>query len=166
MADPALNDEPLSSARSPVSPPRPGPVPVTGAPADVAGLLPEQATDKPLGEWPRETLEDLLESRRERSSGVGAAVREKAKPFADFVQDRASDLRRRFRLIRGRVESGELQNELKYRASDLADLASRQARVARTRAELYAREYPLQFIAGAAAAGFAIGFLLRMGRDE
>ena len=37
---------------------------------------------------------------------------------------------------------------------------------ARARTETYADKKPLQFIAGVALAGFAIGFLLRMGRDE
>jgi len=177
MADPVRNDEPLSSMRFPETSARPGPVPVTRTPADTAGLLPEHATDKPLGAWPRETLDDLRESRESResdtldnlkkqSANALDTLREKARPVTDFVQDRVADMRHRLRIIRGRVESGELQEELRDRASELGDEASRQARRARSRAEFYARNFPLQFIAGAAAAGFAIGFLLRMWRDE
>jgi len=177
MADPVRNDEPLSDIRFPETSPRPGPVPLARTPADTAGLLPEHATDKPLGEWPRETLEDLRRSResrepstfdnlKEQSSNALETLREKTRPVTDFVQNRVADMRHRFRVIRGRMRSGELQDEVRGRASELTDEASRQARVARHRAELYARNYPLQFIAGAAAAGFAIGFLLRMWRDE
>jgi len=173
MAEPVRNDEPLSDIRFPESP-RPGPVPVTRSGADTAGLLPERATDKPIGEWPRETLDDLRDFRQrddtDRNSSTGSDIlnnlREKARPVTEFVQDRIADFRDRFDMIRGRFESGELQAEVKDRASELSDEASRQARVARHRAEFYARNYPLQFIGGAAAAGFAIGFLLRMWRDE
>jgi ElaB/YqjD/DUF883 family membrane-anchored ribosome-binding protein len=176
MADPVRNDEPLSDIRFPETSPRPGPVPVARTPADSAGLLPERATDKPLGEWPPETLESVRgqrESSRDtldnlKSQGANAldTLREKARPVTDFVQDRVADMRYRFRVIRGRLRSGELQDELRDRTSDLTDEASRKARMARNRAEFYARNYPLQFIGGAAAAGFVIGFLLRMWRDE
>jgi ElaB/YqjD/DUF883 family membrane-anchored ribosome-binding protein len=75
-------------------------------------------------------------------------------------------MRHRLRIIRGRFEAGELQEQMRDRASDLTNEASRQARIARSRAEFYARNYPLQFIGGAVVAGFVVGFLLRMGRDE
>ena len=176
MAEPVRNDEPLSSMRFPETSARPGPVPVADGPANSAGLLPERATDKPLGEWPRETLDEIrdlrtpgeskIEDLKEQGASAIDTLREKARPVTNFVQDRVADMRHRFRVIRGRMRSGELQDEIKDRATELSDEASRQARIARTRAEFYARNYPLQFIAGAAAAGFAIGFLLRMWRDE
>jgi ElaB/YqjD/DUF883 family membrane-anchored ribosome-binding protein len=183
MADPVRNDDPLSSMRFPESPTKRNPASVTRSDEEVAGYLPEQATDKPLGEWTPESLEDLRESRHARVREARAmrraqvpegapettrldAVKNKVRPITDFVQNRASDMRHRFEVIRGRVRSGDLQSELKDRASDLGDTASRHARTARNRAEYYARNYPLQFIAGAAAAGLAIGFLLRMWRDE
>jgi|WetSurMetagenome_2_1015567.scaffolds.fasta_scaffold767495_1 ElaB/YqjD/DUF883 family membrane-anchored ribosome-binding protein len=177
MADPVRNDEPLSSMRLPETEARPGPVPVTRTPTDTAGLLPERATDKPLGEWPRETLDDLrdageprepntVDNLKQKGASALDTLRDKTRPVADFVQDRVADMRYRLRIIRGRVESGELQGELRDRATEIGDEASRQARIARSRAEFYARNFPLQFIAGAAAAGFAIGFLLRMWRDE
>jgi ElaB/YqjD/DUF883 family membrane-anchored ribosome-binding protein len=141
-------------------------VPVTGAPADVAGLLPQHATEKPLGEWPAEAFHEHRADRTWESSDVFHTFIYKARPMVESLQEQLLDLRHRLRIVRGRIESGELQDELKDRASVIADEASRQARLARTRAEFYARNYPLQFIAGAAVAGFAIGFLLRMGRDE
>jgi ElaB/YqjD/DUF883 family membrane-anchored ribosome-binding protein len=168
MAEPVRNDEPLSSMRFPESQSRPGPVPVTRT-SDAAGLLPEHGTDQPLGEWPADVREDIAADRDRSGNEFRSTldtVREKVRPVTDFLQDRASDLRHRFRVIRGRMQTGELQDDVKDRASEIADQASRQARVARNRAEFYARNYPLQFIAGAAAAGFAIGFLLRIGRDE
>jgi ElaB/YqjD/DUF883 family membrane-anchored ribosome-binding protein len=164
MAEPVRKDKGLRPMRVPESPTRQGPVSAKVSGEDVAGLLPAQATNKPLGEWTREALEDLRQSRAwsQKQANPFRAVREKVRPLTNFMQDRASDARHRFQVIRGRVQSGELQG----RASDFADEASRHAQIARSRAEHYARNYPLQFIAAVAAAGFAIGFLLRMWRDE
>ena len=167
MAEPALNEELLRSVGSAVPASKPGPVPVTGAPADVAGLLPEQATDKPLGEWPPGIKAEgrLADTGDAVGTVLGVAVHT-VRQIPEFMQDRAAYLRRRFRIIRGRVKSGQLQDEMKDRASEVTDEASRQVRDLRNRAESYARNNPLHFIAGAAAAGFVIGFLLRMWRDE
>ena len=195
MAEPVRKDEPLSSMRFPDSPSstgnaRPGPVPVEritestlSEPLVSGGLasetidtdhqLPERATSKPLGEWPqsgRLTDRDLdpadFSSTTDTINNVVGAVVDRAKQIPGFMSDRMVDLKRKFRVIRGRVESGELQGEIKDRASELADEASSKARYARSRAEFYARNYPLQFIGGAAAVGFVVGFLLRLGRDE
>jgi ElaB/YqjD/DUF883 family membrane-anchored ribosome-binding protein len=150
----------------PESPTRRGPVAVSVTGEDLR--LPEKATDKPLGEWTPEALEDLRESRAwfQKQNSRFRSVREKVAPLTDFVQDRASDARRRLHVIRGRFKSGEVQQQWRGRASGFAEEASRRVGVARSRAEHYARKYPLQFIAGTAAAGFVIGFLLRMWRDE
>jgi ElaB/YqjD/DUF883 family membrane-anchored ribosome-binding protein len=183
MAEPVRNDDPLSSMRFPESSPKHRPERVSHSKEDVAGYLPEQATNKPLGEWTPESLEDLRESRHARVREARAmrrarlpelgpetnkvdSVKSKIRPLTDFVQNRASDAKHRFKVIRGRMRTGDLQSEWKDRASGFGDRASRHAREARNRAEYYARNYPLQFIGGAAAAGFAIGFLLRMWRDE
>jgi ElaB/YqjD/DUF883 family membrane-anchored ribosome-binding protein len=185
MAEPLRNDDPLSSMRFPESSIKRGPRTVPPGEEEVAGYLPEQATDKPLGEWTAESLEDLRESRlaqrrearamrRARlSQPVGVSepskvesVKSRIRPLTDFVQNRASDVRHRFKVIQGRLRSRELQSEWKDRASELGGKASHHARNARSRAEYYARNYPFQFIGGAAAAGLAIGFLLRMWRDE
>jgi ElaB/YqjD/DUF883 family membrane-anchored ribosome-binding protein len=183
MAEPVRNDDPLSSMRFPESSPKRGPERVPRSEEDVAGYLPEEATDKPLGEWTPESLEDLRDSRHARVREARAmrrarlpelapetskvdSVKSKIRQVTAFWQNRASDVRHRFEVIRGRVRSGDLQSEWKSRASDLGDKASDRAQDARNRAEYYARNYPLQFIGGAAAAGFVMGFLLRMWRDE
>lgn len=167
MADPLRNNRPLTTtvypdpaAGSSATSPRPN--------EDTAGLLPEHATDQPLGEWPRESRRVLRGTRARRREGRGTfdAMKQKVGPVADFMQSRAAELRRRFQVIQGRVKSGELREEMRDRASNLAGNATNRARKVRSRAEYYARNYPLHFIAGCAAAGFVIGFLLRMGRDE
>jgi ElaB/YqjD/DUF883 family membrane-anchored ribosome-binding protein len=199
MAEPVRKDEPLSSMRFPDSPSstgnaRPGPVPVEritqstpSEPLVSGGIgsetiepdhqLPEQATSKPLGEWPQSSqrsnrdldpadFSGTTTSVNDTLNNVVSVVVDRAKQIPGFMSDRMVDLKRKFRVVRGQVESGELQGEIKDRASELADEASAKARYARSRAEFYARNYPLQFIAGAAAVGFVVGFLLRLGRDE
>jgi len=69
-------------------------------------------------------------------------------------------------VIRGRAATGELKENVSERVSEVADETSRQGRLMGGRADYYAHNYPLQFIAGAAATGFVVGFLLRMWRDE
>lgn len=160
MAEPVRKDEPLSRMRFPETSGS-GPVPV--ATADASVQLPEHATDTPLGEWPASAE---IPVRSTAETGTIETAVWKAKKITANVQDRVEDLRGRVRVIRGRVQSGELQEQLKERASDLAENASRRARIIRNRADSYARNSPLAFIAGAAAAGFAIGILLRMWRDE
>ena len=124
MAERAFNEEPLNSARSPAAT-RYGPVPVKGEPADVAGLLPEHATQKPLGQWPRATLRDLR--RRRREERIRATV-DRVRPVVVKLQERLDELSYRFGVIRSRIESGELKEELRSRASYYADEASRRAR--------------------------------------
>lgn len=188
MAEPVRNDEPLSSMKFPESPANartsgPGPVPVGGS-AETAGLLPDTLPDRALGAWPEGTGEiDLrgpetrgnqvnLENAGERvGSAIGAVVNQ-TKEIGGIVQDRMSDLKRKFRVIAGRSSAdmkdraAEVTDEAQQRASELARDARQQARVWEFRARLYARRYPFQFIAAAAAAGFAIGFLVRLWRDE
>ncbi|HWR16029.1 MAG TPA: hypothetical protein VN577_14465 [Terriglobales bacterium] len=173
MAEPVRNDEPLSSMRYPESPGssvRPGPVPVERSIdySNSQALLPETATEQSLGEWPHERHSSDFDQEH-RSSGVANVlntVKDKARQIPGFVSDRVEDLRYRFRLIRGRAKESDVADRIKDQASELADTASRQARFARNRAQYYARNYPLQFIAGSAATAFVVGFLLRVWRDE
>jgi ElaB/YqjD/DUF883 family membrane-anchored ribosome-binding protein len=158
MAEPVRNEEPLSIDRFPDPAAGSRPVPIRETPENRA-LLPEHATQQPLGAWPRGVA-------REEGRVSLQNVKQRVKPIADFVQGRAADVRRRFRVIRGRVESGDLQEDLRNRASVLADQAANRAEYARNRAEAYARANPLHLIAGAAAAGFLLGIVLRMWRDE
>lgn len=178
MAEPVRNDEPLSSNRFPQSPSttepaRPGPVPLV-RPIDTLNskALSESAEPHaPLGEWPKGTLRSERINEGDYSeSGTAEVLRHRLEKVAQktnsFVHDRITTVRSRFKSIRSRAESGELQNDLKERANELAETASRKASSARSRAELYARNHPVQFIAGSAATAFAIGFFLRMWRDD
>jgi len=178
MAEPVRNDEPLSEMRFPESPattrtPGPGPVPVTGA-AQPAGLLPDTLPDRPLGAWPEthEYDDRRLSNTGERVGSALGAVVNQTKELGGMMQDRMSELKQKFRVIAGRRSAeirgraSELTDEAQQKASELASEAKREARLWEFRARLYARRSPFQFVAGAAAAGFVIGFLLRMWRDE
>jgi ElaB/YqjD/DUF883 family membrane-anchored ribosome-binding protein len=173
MAEPVRNDEPLSSLRFPQNEEsaRPGPVPVTRS-VDPAGTrtLPETAEPHaPLGEWPEQGSGGALDW-RETGAEKMDEVRENLENAYDragnFVRGRMRVVRARAGVLKSRIESGELQETVRARAEDLRDTASRQARMARQRAEFYGRKYPLQVIGGVAAAAFLLGFVLRMWRDE
>lgn len=174
MADPVRSDDTLSNMRSPETPlgsepRRSGVRPVTTS-ADILNerpALPERATQKPLGEWPEGSIpRGRYQGAAENVGGrLGVAV-DRARQLPGYMSERMQDLKRRFRVIRGRAGETDVANDLKQKAVGVADAATRTAEKARTRADHYAHHYPLQFIAGAAAAGFVVGFLLRMGRDE
>ena len=178
MAEPVRNDDPLSEIRFPESPgtartASPGPVPLRTS-AQPAGLIPDTLPDRPLGAWP-ETDEDSNFRLRKASERVGSAlgtVVNQSKEISGTVQDRVSELKRKFAVIAGRrsaeirERASDLSDSTQRRASELATEARREARLWEFRARMYARRSPLQFIAGVAFAGFALGFLLRMGRDE
>jgi hypothetical protein len=183
MAEPVRNDEPLSSMRWPESPSGSTPPRRVGVPtaSDPVALLPEDTPSRPLGEWPRaDTTEAAIPSRTERrlenageavGEAIGVAINE-ARQLPGKLQGRVSDLRRRFRVISGggygslKQRASGFSDEAEERLSELSREASREARHWEFRARLYAIRFPLQFIAGAAAAGFAVGFLLRLWRDE
>ncbi|MGZ4787696.1 MAG: glycine zipper domain-containing protein [Terriglobales bacterium] len=129
--------------------------------------------DRPLGEWPPDSQnEGRLGNAGERVGSALGAVVCQTRELGGIVQDRMSDLKRKFRVIAGRRSTelknraSELTDEAQQQASELANEARREARHWEFRARLYARERPFQFVAAAAAAGFVIGFLLRMWRDE
>jgi ElaB/YqjD/DUF883 family membrane-anchored ribosome-binding protein len=189
MAEPVRNDEPLSNTRWPESPSSTAPPSHVAVPtaADRVALLPEDTPSRPLGEWPyTDRTEAATPSRDKRLEDAGEAVGEvigtvihEAKELPGKIQDRVSDLRRRFRVIYGRgsrdlkqraYELGDRASELgveaEERLSELSREARREARHWEFRARVYANRYPLKFIAGAATASFAVGFLLRLWRDE
>jgi ElaB/YqjD/DUF883 family membrane-anchored ribosome-binding protein len=181
MAEPVRNDEPLSTMRFPESPSRsadaPGPVPLNNLP-EPAGLIPDTLPDRPLGAWPpvdgeeRFTRTDRLDNTGERVGSALGAVVNQTRELTDRVQDRVRDMKHRLQVIASRRSAdvkdraAELADEAQHRASQFTDDARHQARRFEFRARLYARNSPFQFIGGAAAAGFVIGFLLRMWRDE
>ncbi len=90
-------------------------------------------------------------------SALGNAV-ERVKQLPDRVQD----MRQRFTVIRGHA-----RQDMATRAADMAEEARQQARrkaiEARSRAQFLAHEQPLRFILGAAAFGFVLGIVLRIG---
>ncbi len=183
MAEPVRNDEPLSSMRWPESPSSnaaPRPI-VAHTSAEPAALLPEDTPSRPLGEWPRADITEaaIPRSTERRLENAGEAVGQaigtvinEARDLPGKLQDRMSELKRRFQVISGRgsadlkQRASELTDEAQEKLSDLSHQARVEARHWEFRARLYAYRSPLQFIAGAAAAGFAIGFLLRLWRDE
>jgi ElaB/YqjD/DUF883 family membrane-anchored ribosome-binding protein len=180
MAEPLRNDEPLSTMRFPESPAAgsTGVTPVSGM-SEPAGLLPDTLPDRPLGAWPEGSgfSEDRSNDGRLSNAGdkvgsaIGAVVNQ-TKEFGGMMQDRMSELKQKFRVIAGRRSTeikdrtSELTDEAQQRASELADEARREVRHWEFRARIYARDYPFKLIGGAAAAGFVIGFVLRMWRDE
>jgi len=181
MAEPVRNDDPLSSMRFPESPApatsAAGFVPVT-TPVEPAGLLPETLPDRPLGAWPPGSRpgDARLEAAGERLGSALGTVVSQSREISGIMQNRMSELKKKFRVIAGRG-SAEISAEIKHRASELTDEAQQRAselaaeadreiRFWEFRARLYARRNPFQFIAGAAAAGFVVGFLFHLWRDE
>ena len=176
MAEPVRNDEPLSSMRWPESPAgaaSPGPTPVRPS-GNAAALLPEETSSRPLGEWPvpEPPADTRLQSAGEAVGAALGTVVYEAREIPGRLQDGVDSLKRRFRVITGggsaaiKSRAVELEDDAEQRISELAPEARREARHWQFRARLYALRYPFQFVAGAAAAGFAIGFLLRLWRDE
>lgn len=176
MAEPLRNDDPLSSTRWLESPSgTAAPRPVSPRAAEPVALLPEETPSRPLGEWPEpEPPRDTrLESAGEAvGSAIGTVVNE-ARELPNRLQGGVQNLKRRFQVISGRAKSGELKqraseltDQAQEKVSELTDQATREARHWEFRARLYAIRFPFQFIAGAAATGFVVGFLLRLWRDE
>ncbi len=165
MAEPARKDELLSSMRFSESP-FPTSAGYLNDTAVGQPLLPENATDQPLGAWPKDDVQGRYDATAETVGNALGTVVHTAKKIPNFMQDRAEYLRKRFRVIRGRAMSGDLEKDVREQASVLADETTRELQEARSRAEYYAHNCPLQFIAGTAAAGFAVGFLLGLWRDR
>jgi len=174
MAEPVRNDGPLSNMRFPQSPVsvRTGPVPATRVETDSSRALPEAAEPHaPIGEWPEgsgygRVFQSHADEGPRTVENLKGDFGNAAKKAGTFMRDRLREARRRFEVIRGRAQSGELQEDLRERADDLMETAQRQARWARSRTEYYANRNPMQFIAVAAAGAFVFGFLLRMWREE
>ena len=180
MAEPVRNNEPLSDTRWPETVDganNPDAVPRIVSPPT---LLPEDTPSRPIGEWPHSDITEAAAHERDtrlESAGeavgtaIGVAINQ-AKDIPNRLQDGVSHLKRRFRVITGggsaalKLRPSELADEAGDRASEFADEAKQQARRWETRARRYAHHYPFQFIASVAAAGFAVGFLLRLWRDE
>ena len=179
MAEPVRNNDPLSDMRWPET--------VDGSnnpnamrPNEPIALLPEDTPSRPLGEWPYsditeaavpETDTRLHNAGEAVGTAIGTVVNQ-AKDIPNRLQGGVEHLKRRFRVIAGGGSAGlaqrasDLTGEASDRVAELAAETKAQAWLWETRARHYARNYPLQFIGSAAAAGFTIGFLLRLWREE
>lgn len=124
---------------------------VTGR-ADVIPVVPEPERELPVGSEVNPRLRNTAES---VGTAVGKAVRK-----VRSLPNRVSSMRERFTVIRGGQESSA------GTAAEMKETARQKIDEARSRAEFYAHEYPLQFIAAAGAAGFALGFILRVWRSS
>jgi ElaB/YqjD/DUF883 family membrane-anchored ribosome-binding protein len=161
MAEPLRSGEPLSSMRFSESPSQP------------AALLPEHATDKPLGEWPvTDSRDTRLQNAGEAvGTALGTVVNE-AREIPGRLQDRMADIKKRFKVITGRrvaevkSQASEVADDVEKRALELSAETKRELQHWEFRARLYAREYPLELIAATAGAGFVIGILLGLWREE
>lgn len=159
MAEP-VRTEPLSEMRFPEPVPAPPvlnelrPVGRDGSgtlPADpISGLLPESN----------------VYNERGRDSALPNQAMDAINIAVDRARQTADVLRERFDDVRERLETGELQEDIRRRTEYLIERASERVRDIRERTQEYAERSPLQFIARVAIAGLAVGFVLRMWRDE
>lgn len=129
--------------------------------------LPEHATPSRLGHIPVTPNPRLHSAAESVGTALGTAVTR-----ARHLPDRLQDAKARFTVIRGRKQRDlkESADEAVDRIRDASVEVKAQAREtvaqARTRAEHLAHEYPLDFIAGAAAFGVLLGIGLRIWRDH
>lgn len=127
--------------------------------------LPEQATPGRIGEWPTRTTAPAGHPPADRAGyALGTAAgraRQLGSRLQDQVHDRIDDLRSRFQVIRGRASenvqetAGELKRDARQNLNQL-----------QSRAQYLAHEYPIQFVLGAAASAFVIGFVLGWWRQS
>lgn len=177
MAEPVRNNEPLSDTRWPETVDganNPNAIPrIRSLPT---GLLPEDTPSRPIGEFPPTDATPQSETPLQNAgeavgNAIGVAVNQ-AKDIPNRLQDGVEHLKRRFRVITGGGAAGlsqrasELAGETGNRASEAADEFRHQVRHWESRARHHARHNPFQFVTAAAAAGFVVGFLLRLWRDE
>ena len=181
MAEPVRNNEPLSEMRWPETVDGSNnPDALRHTRTEPVGLLPEDTPSRPLGEWPYSDITEAAaaepDTRLENAgevvgTAIGMAINQ-AKDIPGRLHDGVDNLKRRFRVITGGGSAGisrrasELTDDAADRVSEAADQALYQVRRWETRARHYAHHYPLQFLGSAAAAGFVVGFLLRLWRDE
>jgi hypothetical protein len=125
------------------------------APEGMAAAADLEAPGEGAGYNPR-TRGSLAEA-----SGQFAESLSRARGLARELPQRMEAVRERFDEVRGRL--GEESSRQFDRAKIYADRAWHDARY---RADRLRRERPLQLLAGAALAAFAVGVLLRMGRSR
>ncbi len=96
----------------------------------------------------------------ETAERVGFAVGNAANKVREIPR-RVQEMKQRLTVVRGRSSE-----DAKTAASEWKETAQERLHVARNRAQLYAHEYPLQVLAGAAGLGFVIGLILRIWRSS
>ncbi len=96
----------------------------------------------------------------EAAEAVGSAVGSAVEAVRN-LPDRVQDVKERFGVIQGRAQkqAASAAEQWKWRAKA-------RVRSARLRTHEFAQEYPLHVIAGVAAAGFVLGFVLRIWRSR
>jgi hypothetical protein len=97
---------------------------------------------------------------RETAETVGTAVGKAVNKVRDLPR-RVSEMKERFTVIRGRT-----REDASSAAAELKENARQKAYQARSRAQYYAREFPLEFLAGVAGVAFVLGFALRIWRSS
>lgn len=125
---------------------------ILAEPTAVLPVVPVPERELPAGD-------DMNPRLRNTAESVGTAVG-KAVNKVRTLPRRVSEMRDRFTVIRGGAGEATSSTE------DLKDTARQKMYEARSRARFYAHEYPLQFIAAAGAAGFFLGFILRVWRSS
>jgi len=96
---------------------------------------------------------------RDTAESVGTAVGKAVHKVRDLPR-RVSEMRERLVVIRGRTREDATST-----AAELKENARQKMYEARNRAQYYAREYPLEFLAAVAGVGFVFGFALRIWRS-
>jgi len=130
--------------------------------------LPEHATPSSLGRIPGTSPNPRLNSAAESvGNALGTAV--------SGVRHLPSTLqvaKARFTVIRGRKQrdvqevADQALDRLREASAEVKEQARDGLEQARSRAEQLAHEYPIEFIAGAAAFGMLLGMGLRIWRDH
>ncbi len=105
---------------------------------------------------------DIVRGDRKRDAAetVGAAFG-KAVVRVRELPRRMADMKQRFIVIKGRTREDAAST-----AGEIRENARQKVYEARTRAEHLAHEYPIEFILGAGATAFVLGFALRIWRSS
>lgn len=124
---------------------------ILAEPTGITPVVPVPERELPAGSDTNLRLRNTAES---VGNAVGRAVNK-----VRTLPRRVSSMKERFTVIRGGGGEGAS-------AADIKETARQRIDEARSRARYYAHEYPVEFIATAGAAAFALGFILRVWRSS
>ncbi len=156
---------PLNNAEKEAESPYVAPEDIQHHPARAQRVVPNRADrllereypdSRPLGEIPGEPSRRLRGTAETVGSVIGRAIN-----TARDLPRRVAEMRERFTVIRGRTQQNAAST-----AEELKETARQKARVAQTRAQHYAHEYPLQFIGAVGASCVVLGMILRVWRSS